>query len=276
MTISYITGLCSAVYYNIATGIANSMGHFGLLILSLVICSLSQAASEIYYIKTQCISDTGQPCLTLSQFATNSSNHAHSNITLIFLPGKHYLRRVNFTLTNLDHLVMKPENSTAEIQCTSNSHLYFNQSQYVHITNLEFIGCGGNQVKCVEEFVVKNSEFKGRDGSGTALELIETKAEIINSTFVSNVNSKGTFREGICFRNSSCIGGFFGGAIISTNSTIDISQSRFENNSASFCGAILAENHSIINMSNNVFMYNNAIAGVLCSFQTTQIIMKRK
>ena len=62
---------------------------------------------------------------------------------------------------------MKSENSTAQIKCTNDSNVHFSQSQYIHITNLEFIGCGGNQVECVEEFVDKDAKFKGNKYSGT-------------------------------------------------------------------------------------------------------------
>ena len=78
---------------------------------------------------------------------------------------------------------MKSENSTAQIKCTSDSSMNFSQSQSIHITNLEFIGCGGNQVRHVEEFLVKDTKFKGQENSGTALELIETTAQIINFCF---------------------------------------------------------------------------------------------
>ena len=49
-------------------------------------------------------------------------------------------------LVCLHTLVMKSENSTAQIKCTNDSSMHFTQSQYIHITNLEFIVCGGNQV----------------------------------------------------------------------------------------------------------------------------------
>jgi hypothetical protein len=66
---------------------------------------------------------------------------------------------------------MKSENSTAQIRCTNESTMHFNQSQYVHITNLKFIGCGGNQVRHVEELVVEDTMFEGQENSSTALEL---------------------------------------------------------------------------------------------------------
>ena len=241
-----------------------------LLTLSLlVLCSLNQAASEVYYITANSAAPcTVQPCLTLSQFAANSSHSLHSNTTLVFLPGTHHLSNVNLTLSNVDNFVMKSENSTAQIKCISNSTMHFYQSQSIHIANLEFIGCGGNQVRYVEEFVVEDTKFKGQENSRTALELIKTSAQIINSTFLSN--RIGSYRKCIFPRYGCVFNGFIGGAIIATNSTVEINQSRFEDNGADLGGAIFAEQDSIINMSGNVFVSNNArIGGVLGSFSST-------
>ena len=239
------------------------MTHLGLLTLLVIVCSPNQAANEVYYITTNSFDlCTVQPCLTLSQFA-NSSHYLRSNTTLVFLPGTHYLSSINLALSNVDKhsFVMKSENSTAQIKCTSGSHIHFSNVQCIHITNLEFIGCGSNQVKHVEEFVVKDTKFEGQENSGTALELIETTAQILNSTFVSN--RRGLYKE--CFSYSlyaGCtVGGFVGGAIIATNSTVSISQSRFKDNRADTGGAIYASQHSIINMSGNEFINNDAIFG---------------
>ena len=197
-----------------------------------------------------------QPCLTLSQFAANSSHSLHSNTTLVFLPGTHHLSNVNLTLSNADNFVMKSENLAAQIKCISDSTMQFYQSQSIHITNLEFIGCGGNQVRHIEEFVVKYTKFKGEENSGTALELIETTAQIVNSTFLSN-------RKCIFIPWYRCLlKEFVGGAIIATNSIVEISQSRFEDNRADLGGAIFAEQNSIINMSGNVFVSNSARADI--------------
>ena len=253
------------------------MTHFGLLSLSLIFCSLNQAASEVYYITiTSTDLCTVQPCRTLSQFAANSSHYLHSNTTLVFLPGTHYLSTVNLTLSNVDNFVMKSENSTAQIKCTSNSHIHFSQSQYIHITNLEFIGCGGNQVKHVEEFVVQDTTLKGQENSGTALELIETTAQIVNSTFVSN--RKGSYRNFVVCLYDACFwDGFFGGAIIATNSIINISQSNFEYNGAELdmsnampFGGVLYSDSSNIIIVESQFQHNSATyGGVLCSSGST-------
>ena len=172
---------------------------------------------------------------------------------------------------------MKSENSTAQIKCTIESAMQFYQSQCIHIANLEFIGCGGNKVRHVEEFVVEDTKFEGQENSSTALELIETTAQIVNSTFLSN--RKGLYRKCVTFNQYGCIYNYYyyrydrfiGGAIIATNSTVDISQSRFKDNEADFGGAIFAEQDSIISMSSNMFVSNSAsrYGGVLYSSSST-------
>ena len=227
------------------------MIRLGLLALSLIICSLNQVACEVYYITTNSNDCTVHPCRTLSEFAANTKDYLRSNTTLVFFPGTHHLSKVNLTLSNVGNLVINSENYTAKIVCASDSHIHFSQSQYIHIYNLEFNGCGGNQVRDVEQFVVEDTKFEGRDNSGAALELNRTTAQIINSTFVSNSKGK-------------CVMQFFsyrcrGGAMIATNSTVSISQGKFIDNRADDGGAIVAEQNSIINMSDNVFINNNAI-----------------
>ena len=237
------------------------MSNLSLFTLTLLLCSLNQAASEVYYIYTVKSDDlcTMQPCLTLSKFAANSSHYLHSNTTLVFLPGTHYLSKDNLILSNVyvDNFIMKSENSKALIKCKSDSRMHFSCSQHIHITNLEFIGCGGNRVQDVEEFVVQDTMFKGEGGSRTALKLIGTAAQIVNSTFVSN--TMGSYRECAVLHNGYCIKGFVGGAIIATNSTtVTISQSNFEDNGAEFGGAIFADNRSTINLTDNVSFINNS------------------
>ena len=170
---------------------------------------------------------------------------------------------------------MKSENSTAQIKCINDSSMHFNQSQHIHISNLEFIGCGGNLVEHVQEFVVQDTTYEGQQNSGTALELINTTAQIINGTFINN--RKGSYRECVIVIDHCLNSGFIGGAIIiSYNSIVDINQSKFEDNGADYGGAILAEQNSIINLSGNVFINNSATdwGGVLWSDHSTMITIE--
>ena len=244
------------------------MACFDLLTISLILCSVNQAAGEVYYITTNSTDlCTIQPCLTLSQFAANSSYYHHSNTMLVFLPGTHYLIKVNLTLSSVDNFAMKSENSTAQIKCTSYSHFHFSESQCIYITNLELIGCGGNLVKDVESFVIQNTKFNGVESSRTALEMIETTAEIVNSTFVSNRN--GSYRTCILFGDAHMYLSYplpgqtitIGGAIIPKKGIVNISQSIFEDNGADFGGAILIEQSCTIYLSKTIFVRNNARKG---------------
>ena len=72
------------------------------------------------------------------------------------------------------------------VVCDSYSYISFSHCWHVHIANLKFIGCGDNEMNHVEEFVVKNTTFEGKENSGTALIMFETAAKIVNSTFKSN------------------------------------------------------------------------------------------
>ena len=158
-----------------------------LVLLVLVLCSLNQATSQTVYYITANSTDvcTEWSCLTLSHFAANTSQYLHSNTTLVFLPGTHYLSKVNVV-----DFTMKSESSIAQIKCTTKvSHIHFREFQCTHISNLEFIRCGGNQVKHVERFIIKNMIFKGQENSRTALTLIETNTQIVSSSFVSNRKS---------------------------------------------------------------------------------------
>ena len=250
------------------------MGHFGHLMLLAVLCSLNRVTGEVYYITVNSNDHcTVQPhCLTLSQFAANLSRYLHSdNTTLVFLPGTHHLSNVNLILSNVESFTMKSENSTAQIKCTNDSSMHFSQSQSIHITDLEFIGCGGNQVTQVEQFLVTDTTFEGQLNSGTALKLIGTTAQIVSSAFVSN--RKGSYRESVGTLDDPG-NGFVGGAIIVTDkSTITISQSNFENNRAQSGGAIFADTNSTINLTDNVSFINNSansFGGVL--YSTTGVV----
>ena len=154
---------------------------------------------------------------------------------------------------------MKSENSTAQIKCTNGSSMHFSKSQSIYITDLKFIGCGGNQVTQVKEFLVTYTTFEGQDNSATALELIESTALIFDGTFVSN--RKGSYRDSVQsgWDVPRIINGFVGGAIITTNGiTVTISQSKFEDNKADIGGDIFADNRSTANLIDNVSFINNS------------------
>ena len=247
------------------------MSHFTPLTLVFLFCSLNQVFGEVYHIVLNSSDLCTESCLTLSQFAINSSYHLGSNTTLILAPETHHLN-TNLTLSNLYNFSMDTENilATAQIECTSTSNILLYHIQYALIKNIEFIGCEGNQVEGVEEFVLQNTKFEGRGYSGSALQLTKTSAQIFNTTFVLNLGII------LCVLQPGfipyCV--YYGGAIFANHSKVSLSQSRFEGNSAPFGvgGAIFAGN-SIIRSSNCMFSSNVAYSGgSLAIFNSTLII----
>ena len=243
---------CNYIHWKYKNVMAHRVHFFSLVFF---LCSLNQAASKVYYITTNSNSSDlcTTPCLTLSDFASNNQN-LHSNITLIFLSGTHYFT-LNLSISNFDHFSMTSESIVAQVVCRNYLHISFSHCQYVSISNLELIGCGGNQVVHVEQFLVKDAVFNGLNTSSTALEIIETATQIINGTFKFNRRGK--------FKPLVYVGGkfrylFVGGAIIATGSEINISQSTFENNEAEDGGAIFAEQHSVIVIHDSNFTNNSA------------------
>ena len=239
------------------------------LFVLVVICYLNQAASEITYTITtdHDLCTVPQPCLTLSQFAANSSHYLHSNTTLIFLPGTHHLT-VRLTVSNVQYFSMHGENSAVQLMCT-NSPFIFTHTQHIVITSINFIGCGSNRIEHVMEFMLQEAIFQGQQNSRTALKLFETSAQIINSTFVSN--RVGMFKV---FYNDQEHRGLVGGALVVAHSVVDIRHSHFHRNRADYGGAIFAEVYSMINISNTIFSVNVATTrgGILYSRSSTIMV----
>lgn len=89
-----------------------------------------------------------QPCLTLSQFASNTSSYIYlqSSATLTFQLGNHNLSstfRVD-GVSSLQLIATSILPLSANIICDCSSLDLYNIT-FVHISRLEFIGCSGNR-----------------------------------------------------------------------------------------------------------------------------------
>ena len=100
-------------------------------------------------------------CLTLSQFATNSSQN-ESNTSLVFLPGNHTLEILllahghNFSMSKYVQ-----ENETVFVKCTSQLGRFdISMTAHVTIMGLNFIGCGNNQISHVTRLTIADSTFQ--------------------------------------------------------------------------------------------------------------------
>ena len=243
-----------------------------LLTLMFLLVGAVSAQSEVQYYITPSLDSPcpKDPCLTLSQFAANSSN-CTGNVSLIFLPGNHSLDS-ELKVSGADNFSMKPrDNELVTIECKSQSGQFVvYDTTFTSIKCLHFNGCGGNTVTKVKELLVKDSIFQGvEEGRGTALVLNEVNfAEIIRSSFISNtpgVNSEHHYvREFItdpdilqklALEEDDLVS--VGGALLTTSSNVSVTNTKFVLNEAEIGGVLLAYK-SIITISQCTCRKNKA------------------
>ncbi len=124
--------------------------------------------------------------LALSQFAADLPDYWHSNATLsLFIqPGLHILSH-SLVVRDVDAFSMVSNNSTSQIMCDSQSAISFFRCKNLHISNVEFIGCENSEIHDAESFLLEDVVFRDSE-YGTALEITNTTAQFIRTTFVSN------------------------------------------------------------------------------------------
>ena len=214
----------------------------------------------------------GELCLTLSALAANSSDFFDSNTTLVFLEGNHTLD-LDLVVSNISGSLMLSTDglgTAAIIRCSSEASLKFFHIYQLQVSGLEFIGCS-SKVEHVDQFTLEDSRFHGGNND-SALHLTRTDTSIIRSSFV--YSRTGTYQSHVrvldyardkyndfpwpnypIIQSTSVR---VGGALIVTNSTVSISNSSFENNTAKLGGAIFSQLESNITISNCKFINNSA------------------
>ena len=155
-----------------------------LKLLLVVVHSIMPSNDGVFYIiplpqryETFCPQD---PCISLSQFATNSSSYIcnGSNITLYLLPGCHRLdyeilvsNAESFTMTNY-----MQDDSAVLIDCSNGTlgRLKINLTIILFVFMkgwLYFIGCGDNKISMVNQLAIEKIVFQSVVDSSTVLEL---------------------------------------------------------------------------------------------------------
>ena len=222
-------------------------------LILLMLCSNLVTSEVLHIIPSPNDPCPESPCLTLTQFAADSSKYLHANsiLTLVFM-STHYALNSTLVFRGVDSVLVQLSNSTtsssATIICNGKSgRLDFEYIQNVHISGLVFLGCGGNKVQSVSSFILEDSSFQGqKNHSGSALMFNKTTARIIRSEFNSNSGSYTAVRWPWNLLST-------GGAIIVNNSNIIIIQSTFGGNFAQLGGSIYGNHSSNITVINCTF-----------------------
>ena len=244
-------------------------------------------------------------CLTLSQFAANSS-YIETDTSLLFLPGNHTLDR-ELLLAQLNNFSMTKDgvgNETIFVKCSTHSRrFHIRETTSVSIHGLHFIGCGSNNVFQVNWLTITSSTFQGVQEGNTVLVVNEVSvATIDRCSFLSNslhypifgpfvklilygdeildyVYFQRSTPSGMlymAFSNVSIISSKFmhnradiGGALVAHYSSLYLDRSTYSNNTANF-GGVMVTSGSTIDMDNNTFINNVAqIGGAMVTYNDT-------
>ena len=212
-------------------------------------------------------------CLTLSEFASNTSGYLYVNTTLIFQSGHHILG-LAFKISSIQSLqLMKLALvQTPTIQCEHSAGFSFFRIGAVYIKEIKFVNCSIN-VKFVQTFSVLNTSFVGQDNSSSALQLDYTWAVIKRTSFVSYKKERS--EQSVIwspipnYKFWSKLS-YSGGSLIVMHSTITILNSMFEDNSAEVGGAAFFEFSTVI-IVESTFKRNSAEIGGAMTFHYSAV-----
>lgn len=214
-----------------------------------------------YYITSQCIDPAEPSCLTLSQLADNTSHYLHFNANFILQQGSHILTS-ELSFANATYVFIHgPSLHPSVLKCEDNGQLSFDYIGNVSISNVNFHQCRGNQVRLVNQFILKHCLFLGHNS--TAISFINSTVIIVNCSF--NSNTVGSFYS-IEHKHIDAV-------IIITASNVTIEECYFEENHANTGGIVFAEQHSIITVTRSHFAHNEVTQGGVIFLKSSHIII---
>ena len=231
--------------------------------LLLLVTLASNVSAEQYYIvandsTSQCQNYSAGTCLTLAEFASNSSYLDQDNLTLSFLPGQHLLTR-RLTIIGPQNITVMGQNSSnslsSTIKCQGTSGFAFGDIQSLKVEYLEFTGCGNVErggaihINKADNVLIRGCHFTdnhvaGEFSRGGAIYAENTVAmNIEESFFDNNYAAQGRFSDG--------------GAIFVDSGNIYSTNDHYINNSAVLGGAISVDSGNITS-TNDHYINNSA------------------
>ena len=220
------------------------MSFVSVWLLSLVLCwglpsphtTLSSAA--VYYVTPHSPNPdcpSGEPCLTINEYAQGNHFDGDDNITLLFLNGEHKLTVQDFEIDNKSSLKMAPRHEKGEriIQQVNTSILARNLSE-VKFEELKFIGTDDTTPACIS--VLNVGLLSVARVSIKSCQLLLHDGEEINITELTASEShvylhSNQTNQNIAIRNSKFHSTTFSVSDNSTGSNIFSLESSFLNNS---------------------------------------------
>ena len=203
---------------------------------------------EQYYIQSANSNDNitclTQQCLTLRAFSVRARHSHFSNVSLIFLPGNHSMEiDLHFSSTKI--VLIHSEANSSWIVCEHPKVFIFINVTQVEMSNMRFLGCGGNNLAHIKRFSVENCTFLHSKVPNENISYIPG----VIVAFSSNIVIRGS--RFICTENKSVLN------VLQSN--ITSSESLYEDNTAIILG-LRDRSSALIDrciFNNNSIMHND-------------------
>ena len=282
--------------------IYHSAGSFFQIIMLMTI--LSVVCKKIYIISSsnQTCPDasTEQACLTLQQFASNSSTGVPmpSELILELLPGSHSLQ-TGILVVGLHTNTFIMNGSDATVQCSGSlSSMEFPNVEFIKISALNFTNCGRADFYNVSNIYIENCNFFNWQRSwsldmisnatvvrssflngevGPVLRIARSFLFVKFSVFVNTTAGSGSVCAGAAINcqlsvlnveqsdflhnRVDCLSIAKGGAIYAFDTNVSITDCTFTNNTALISGGAVYIDGGSLQLSNSLFEFNSVDGG---------------
>jgi predicted outer membrane repeat protein len=223
--------------------------------IDLVLCK------EHYIMPTQ-VNCSMESCLTLSQFANNTTSYTESgNTTLFITADKNYTLDESITVSNTSQfslLLMSKQDTLSVVICNEDAGFTFYNISSVLIRGLVFLGCSISRFDLVSQLSFQHLIFNGQNKRNTTLIITNSTVNITATSFVSN--TAGLLLGDVSPQPSPSLSttSTTGGALIVVSSNLTLESCVFDGNQANIGGAIFSESNSNITIRNSSFISNSA------------------
>ena len=260
-----------------------------LVLQTVILLWITIVTCDLYYIKTNANNEhnCSEPCLTLNDFVVNTTRNVnHHNISLIFLPGNHSLD-FDLHLSSKEMVFMSSKlPSKVWVLCEKIKQFQYSNVNRVEIRNIQFFGCGGNNI-ITTYLIFDGCNFYNVQSLNAASQVLlvslNSIVEIRNCGFVGNrrlnitaaVNSKINSTHSVYSNNTGLVLGSL------LESQIFFHECNFTNNiAAKESLSFLISNKSVLDISNTRWKNNSLIkrnwirpSALISCFASTVIIV---
>ena len=242
-------------------------------IFSLSLLCAAQAVSTIYITPSTSTTCSGEPCLTLNQYAVSASQYLTDDNELLFLPGRHLFSHT-FVVSRISSFTMQGsynDNESllsipTEIVCTiASSFLFRDITLRLSVKNLIFLFCGD---RIFQLGVLTSIRVNFFSLANTTISNSSTAAVWLSSVTFNSSNNNFYFNYNIGFLVTS------GGALSADNSTITFENAHsFVGNIATVGGSIAIYNKCTMYFHDSAYFAHNvaAFGGAVHSQQDNEI-----